>query len=330
MKITVVRPTELGTAERSAWSDMQRRSPDFDNPFLSPGFAVAVGRVQPSARVAVIEDERGIAGFFPFEVAGSRVGKPICPRLSDAQALVHRGDFEWGAGDLLKKCDLDVWEFRRLIESQWLGAGRVVDRERQSPVIELDLGYDAYADGHRSTIKKISAQRRRLERDEGPGRFELHSTDLAALQLLRKWKSAQYRRADRWDRMSEPWVVRLLDDLFENPTDGCVAVLSALHTGERTVALHLGLRTGTTLSYWLPAYDPGASRYSPGLALLLATIEAAPPTGIRRIDMGTGDEEYKRRLMTSELYVAEGRFERPSTRALVKRLWQRAMAPARH
>src|SRR4029079_12450566 len=189
MNASVVLPTELGAGELTAWSEIQKQNPCFHNPFVSPGFAVAVGRVQPSARVAVLEDERGIAGVFPLAGGGSRVGKPICGRLSDAQALVHRDDFEWGAADLLKECDLDVWEFRRLIEPQWVGAGRVVDRERRSPIVELDLGYDAYVDGHPSTIKKINAQRRRLDRDQGSGRFELHSTDPAALERLRQWKS---------------------------------------------------------------------------------------------------------------------------------------------
>lgn len=44
MKISVVRPGELGPAEVSAWHAMQRSDPAQRNPFLSPEFAAAVGR----------------------------------------------------------------------------------------------------------------------------------------------------------------------------------------------------------------------------------------------------------------------------------------------
>ena len=144
--------------------------------------------------------------------------------------------------------------------------------------------------------------------------------------MLLRWKSAQYRRTGRWDRLSEPWVVSLLDELFTDPTEGCVGVLSELHAGDRIAALHFGLRTETTMSYWFPAYDHEASLYSPGLVLLLRIIESAPATGLRRIELGVGDEEYKRRLMSGEVQLAEGTFERPSPVALLRRLRKRATA----
>lgn len=324
MKVSIARPTELGVGEIAAWRDMQRSNGALDNAFLSPGFSVAVGRVQQSARVAIIEDGSSVAGFFPFEVAGFRVGRPICARLSDAQAVVHRDGFEWDARELLKGCKLDVWEFRRLIETQWSGSGRCVSRARRSPIIDLARGYDHYATQQRSTVKKIGAQRRRLQRDAGLVRFEPQSSDPGALEMLLQWKSAQYRRTGRWDRLSEQWVVSLLEELFQNPSDGCVAVLSELHAGNRIAALHFGLRTSSTLSYWFPTYDPAASRHSPGLVLLLMIIEAACASGVRRLDLGVGEEEYKRRLMTGELHVAEGWFERPSPIALIRRLRKRA------
>jgi CelD/BcsL family acetyltransferase involved in cellulose biosynthesis len=323
MKVSIARPTELGTGEVAAWRDMQKSTAGFDNAFLSPGFSVAVGRVQQSARVAIIEEESSVAGFFPFEVAGFRVGRPICARLSDAQAVVHRDGFEWDARELLRRCKLDVWEFRRLVESQWIGAGRRVSRPRRSPIIDVSGGFDQYAAQQRSTVKKISAQGRRLERDAGSLRFEFQSSDAAALELLLRWKSAQYRRTGRWDRLSEPWVVSLFEGLFQNPSDGCAAILSRLHAGDRIVAVHFGLRASATLSYWFPAYDPAVSRHSPGLVLLLKIVEAACAAGVHRLDLGVGEEEYKRRLMTGELRVAEGCFERPSPIALIRRLRKR-------
>jgi CelD/BcsL family acetyltransferase involved in cellulose biosynthesis len=328
MNVSIARPTELGVGEIAAWREFQRNNAAFDNAFLSPGFSVAAARAQQSARVAVIEDGTSVAGFFPFELAGSRVGRPVCARLSDSQAVVHRDGFDWDARELLRRCKLDVWEFRRLIATQWSGVGRHVSRARQSPIISLPRGYDDYATEHRRTVKKIGAQRTRLGREMGSVRFEPRSSNHGALELLLEWKSAQYRRTGRWDRLSEPWVVALLEDLFHNPSDGCVGVLSALHAGDRVAALHFGLQTDSTLSYWFPAYDPAASRYSPGLVLLLMLVEAAGASGVRRVDLGVGEEEYKRRLMTGELEVAEGSFERRSAFALAWRLRRRAATGA--
>jgi CelD/BcsL family acetyltransferase involved in cellulose biosynthesis len=323
MQVSIARPTELGAGELAAWRGMQETGGVFDNAFLSPGFSVAVGRVQQSVRVAIIEDGSSVAGFFPFEVAGFRVGRAICPRLSDTQAVVHRDGFEWDARELLKRCKLDVWEFRRLIEPQWIGSGRRVSRPRRSPIIDVSRGFDHYSTQHRSTVKKINAQGMRLQRDAGSLRFAFQSSDPAALELLLRWKSAQYRRTGRWDRLSEPWVVSLFEGLFQNPSDGCAAILSELHAGDRIVAVHFGLRAASSLSYWFPAYDPDASRHSPGLVLLLMIIEAACAAGVDRLDLGVGEEEYKRRLMTGELQVAEGWFERPSPIALIRRLRKR-------
>ena len=75
--ISVIRPSELGPTEIAAWQDMQRTTPALANPFLSPEFTIAVGRVRPNARVAVLTEGRDITGFFPFERRRLGVGVPI-------------------------------------------------------------------------------------------------------------------------------------------------------------------------------------------------------------------------------------------------------------
>jgi CelD/BcsL family acetyltransferase involved in cellulose biosynthesis len=89
------------------------------------------------------------------------------------------------------------------------------------------------------------------------------------------------------------------------------------------VAVHLGLRSDHTLSCWFPAYDVDLARYSPGLWLHLKMAEAAAQAGLRYLDLGKGDEEYKQSLKTGDLFVGEGWIERPSINARMRRL-QRA------
>ena len=67
MQISVIHPAELGDRELGAWHDLQARSEELRNPFLCPEFAIAVGQSRKDARVAVISDDGGLAGFFAFE-----------------------------------------------------------------------------------------------------------------------------------------------------------------------------------------------------------------------------------------------------------------------
>src|SRR3954452_12698161 len=111
MKASVVRPQELGAPELAAWRTMQRSSPELVNPFLSPGFTLAVGRLRPAARVAVLQEGQDVVGFFPFEQGPLRTGRAIGAGVSDSQGVVHAPGLDWSLRELLECCQLDVWEF---------------------------------------------------------------------------------------------------------------------------------------------------------------------------------------------------------------------------
>jgi CelD/BcsL family acetyltransferase involved in cellulose biosynthesis len=322
----LVRPQELGMAEFSAWAEMQRSDPAFDSAFLSPEFAVAVGRRRTDARVAVLEEGTEVVGFFAYEEGRFRVGRPLASGVSDCQGIVHRPGFRFNAQELLQACNLKVWEFDHLIASQFTSIGHHV-RRRSSPVIDVSRGYDVYlADRQRSSKKVIRstfAKQRKLERTVGPTRFDFEVDDVQALELLMQWKSAQYRRTGRRDRFSIGWIEALVKDLFEISAPACAGMLSVLYAGEQVAALHFGLRSESTLSCWFPAYDITLAKYSPGLLLHLRMAEAAAAVGLDRLDLGKGEEEYKQSLKTGDLVVGEGWIERPSMVALARRI-QRA------
>jgi CelD/BcsL family acetyltransferase involved in cellulose biosynthesis len=323
MKVSVVLPHELGASELSAWRAMQRSTPGLAGAFLSPGFALAAGRVRRRARVAVLEEGQEVMGFFPFEQGPFRVGRPIAAGACDAQGVIHAPGLEWDAGELLRGCGLDVWEFDHLVADQLASAGRNVVR-RSSPIIDLSRGYEAYVEERRrsskKTFKSTLYKQRKLERDLGGSRFELEVRDPEALTVLMRWKSGQYRRTGRRDRFAIDWIERLVRDLFETRSDGCVGTLSVLYAAERPVAAHFGLRSDSSLSCWFPAYDPALARYSPGLSLHLRMAEAAAAAGVRCLDLGKGDEDYKQSLKTGELSVGEGWIDRPSAVAMVRRV----------
>ena len=125
------------------------------------------------------------------------------------------------------------------------------------------------------------------------------------------WKSGQYRRTGRTDRFAEPWIVALVEHLHAIG----VGVLSVLRAGDRPVSAHLGLRTGTVMAGWFPAYDTEFAKYSPGMVGHLRMAEAAAAGGVTQIAMGRGGREYKDWLKNGEFLIAEGRVARASAAA---------------
>jgi CelD/BcsL family acetyltransferase involved in cellulose biosynthesis len=319
VKISVVRPDELGPAELTAWRQFQKDQPELQNPFLAPEFSLAVARQRPTARVAVLEEPDGIAGFFPFEVRNRVVGVPIGFGISDCQGLVVRAGLEWDPMTLLKACKLPVWEFDHLLGGQF---ERFQTSRTGSPLMNIGDGYPAYVENRNAVgdvVKQTLRKQRKMVREIGDERFEWDDRAPQALAALREWKSAQYLRTQQYDRFSTPWIAGVLEELQASASEGCRAVVSTVYAGDRPVAAHLGLRSQSVLAYWFPSYDQDLSKYSAGILLCLRMAEAGAADGIRQIDLGKSEALYKTRLKNDEAPVAEGRVGRSWTVATARR-----------
>ncbi|MFC5815886.1 GNAT family N-acetyltransferase [Nonomuraea harbinensis] len=313
MQVTLAHPRELGDAEISRWRALQESDTAFDNPFLSPEFTLTVGELRDAVRVAVIHDGPEIVGFFPFERHPLGIGKPVAAGLTDAQGMIYAKDLEIDPFKLLRKCGLSVYEFDHLVIGQpLLGA---TYETYPSPVIDLSDGYGPYTEFLRAnsgkTYKTTLAKERKLGREAGEVRHEFAIADPGPLHTLLNWKTDQYRRTGRTDRFSHRWIVELVERLQATRGESFAGVLDMVYVGDRPVAGHFGVRTRTTLAGWFPAYDTAFAKYSPGLIQHLAMAEKAAAAGIELIDMGRGAKEYKEKLKTGELSVAEGRLARP-------------------
>ncbi|MFE3599981.1 GNAT family N-acetyltransferase [Streptomyces sp. NPDC059142] len=337
-RLRVVAPAELDTAEIESWRELRATSGAPANPFMEPEFTLAVGRVRPGARVAVVREAtaaptasgRGTGepvGFFPYERGPLGRGRAIGLGVSDCQGGVFRDGLRLTARELLSGCSLAAWEFDNLEAGQRLfvppGTGEPGGFE--SPVIEVGEGYEAYEAALRVRSPKFfrttAAKERRLgRRTAGEVRFVFDERDPAALRTLMEWKSAQYRRTGRRDRFAKEWISALVRQLATTRTPGCSGVLSVLYVADRPVAAHFGLRSRTVLSCWFPAYDPEFARYSPGLILHLRMARAAAAAGIGVLDLGRGPAEYKDALKTGGLRVHEGAVTRPGARAALYHL----------
>lgn len=309
MKVTVVRPAELGPVEWQQWASFAH-GPDLGSPFLSAAFARIIGDLREDARVAVIDEGSTTRGYLAFQVDDEHVGRPIGATIADAQAVMCETDWNFDARELIAAAGLTCWHFDHLITSQQQFAP-YHHRRHRAPLVDLRTGHEQFLQEVRAHSKDLLAQvgrrRRKLEREIGPVMCEWQSSQAAAdISRLEGWKSDQYERDETWDRFAAPWIAEAVRRLAQSRDPGCTGVLTALRAGDRLVAAHFGLLGPDRLSWWFPAYDPEFGRYSPGLILLLSLIEEAAERAVPVIDLGRGEHGYKLRVTSRFSEVAEG------------------------
>lgn len=309
MRVHLIQPSELGPSEIAAWHAMQRATPELENPFLSPEFAIAVGRFRPDSRVAVLTDGPDTIGFFPFEKRRFGVGVPISGWLSPCQGLIHAPDAEWDVHELLGGSKLAAWKFDNLIYAQkpfkpYHGA------TGPSPILDLSSGFDAYYKSLRLKMphlcRELERKARKLGREVGEVRTVSDSRDLRLLRTLMAWKSDQYRRTDHVDRFERPWLAGLLEALLETRTKELSGLLSVLYAEDQPVAVQFGLRNRSQLVGWFTGYDVRFARYSPGLIHLMQMAREVASSSIETIHMGKGALRYTQSLKNGDILVSDG------------------------
>jgi CelD/BcsL family acetyltransferase involved in cellulose biosynthesis len=311
-RFEVVAMSELGRSELARWEAIRRSSPSLASPYFSSSFAAVIGRARHDCRVALVELDGGVAGFFPFHSRVPGLAGPLGRRLADYQGVVLDPAVNLGATELLRRSGLVAYRFDHLAPGQRVFSS-YVQRGAPSTIIELDRdGFNGYLEtrarlgGHGP--QEAMAKHRKLERDHAV-RFVFHENDPAALETLLRWKSEQYRATKTLDLTSRPWVARVLRDLHATQDGSLRGMLSCLYADDALIAVHFGLRSGSTLHSQFPAFDRRYFRYSPGMVLLLRIIEAAAEDGIATIDLGKGEEPYKARFCTGAAGVGAGSVE---------------------
>jgi CelD/BcsL family acetyltransferase involved in cellulose biosynthesis len=310
LRVSLIRPGELGPAEIAAWRRMQRSTPSLDNPFLTPEFAMAVGSFRPGARIGVLTEGPASTGFFPFERRRLGAGVPVCGWLTPCQGLIHEPGIEWKPREIIRACGLSSWQFDSLIVDQQPFRPYHMGT-MPAPMIDLSDGFEAYYEKLQVRsprfCRELGRKTRKIGREIGDLRIVADSRDVSVLHTLMAWKSAQYRQTSHVDRFSQPWLVGLLETLLATRDEGISGLLSALYAGDELVAAQFSLRNGSLLVGWFTAYDPRFRKYGPGLIHLKQLAEELAAAGIRVIDMGAGAKNsYKETMKSGDGYYAHG------------------------
>jgi CelD/BcsL family acetyltransferase involved in cellulose biosynthesis len=320
----VCTPAELGPAEIAQWRAWQRQDARFVSPFLSPEFAVVLGRHRPDTRVAVLEEGSKTVGFLPYHRRPLGLGLALGHGIADRQGLVHAPGLDWTPTELLARCGLSVWEFDNLLLQQRDAFQPRYAVAEPSPFIDLSVGWTHWLQAKRAAsgaVKEVQRKHRKILRDFGDVTFEYDSKDPEHRKLLMRWKSEQYRRTGRFDRFARAWFVAAFSEVTALATADFEGVMSVLSVDGRPIAIQQVLHANGVLSHWFPAYDVRFRQYSPGLVCMLEFLRVAAERGVKEVDLGKGYGDYKEILKDGQHTVVEGWVERPSALATLRR-WQ--------
>jgi CelD/BcsL family acetyltransferase involved in cellulose biosynthesis len=160
---------------------------------------------------------------------------------------------------------------------------------------------------------------RKLEREAGELRFEVHVNDPAILEKVLKWREAKYGSKHSFSLLNG-----VLGKMLSTQTEAFKGTLSVLYAKGEVAAAHFGLRSKTTWHWWFPAYNPQFEKCSPGLIMILKMAEHIAQSGTHIIDFGKGDQDYKLHLMNGSVPTAEGSVEVSSALSLARTLKQGA------
>ncbi|GAB5443926.1 MAG: GNAT family N-acetyltransferase [Fuerstiella sp.] len=316
MATRIIRPFELTAHERSVWRSFLRQTKALKSPFFLPEFALAVGEVNPAARVIVVEEDGHPTAFLPLQFADH--GEPVAlgGSLNDYQGLIAAPDFRDAATEVLSAAGLSRFFCTKLLD--WSSSFKDdVVAVRPSPYIDLSEGYAAWESGLGSgrQLKQMARKERKLIREHGRLRFEFHEPSAAVLRTLIDWKRRQYVRSGEHDVLADGWPPQLLKRLLTLPDDCPLQpVLSTLYAGGKLVAAHYGLTGLGVFHCWFPVYNADFHRYSPGKLLLRHMLFHAPEYQLTRFDFGAGDEPYKYSFANAESAVCRIIIDRNRTR----------------
>jgi CelD/BcsL family acetyltransferase involved in cellulose biosynthesis len=326
MRVTVVRPADLGPGEAARWAELQRTPPVTFSPFLSLTFAQVVGRHRPGARVAVIEDGGQIEAFLPFELSTPGMAMPIGYPMNNLQGFVCSAA-PLDAKSVLRQAGLRGWRFRYApADQEALRPHAYAGADVACPVIDLSAGFEAYRQGlNKKVLYEANRRRRGLERRFEPVSLVWHSAEPeAALKQLIEWKSGMYGGAR--ELFADPVAVRIVEELSTTVSDDCAGLLSVLSAGSTPIAAMLSLAEPHGLSTWFPSYDAEFRHSSPGTMLSLAVAEEAPRHGISLIDFSAGQDAYKFRLANGSYPVVGGAVWAHRTEEIARRIYRRFAA----
>ena len=321
----------LTSRDIAAWHRLRDADSRFTSPYFHPGFAQSVQATGRDVSVVLLDDRLGeVVALMPFHREGARM-RPLGWPGADFQGPIAASGLPFDPRNLLVP-GVRSFQFDHLLQTDDTFDPWVISR-RASPYIDTEGGLDGYLSrASKSGRQNMSQARRRVakaQRELGPLRFEADTVDEKLLDQVIDLKRGQYAATGVRDYFADARRVALLRHLLHTRETAFSGILSGVYAGDRLLAAHFGIRADGVLHWWFPVYDPELSSLAPGWILLRELVIASPELGITRIDLGRGEDNYKRWAKTGEDIVCEGLVSRNRARFLVSQARARALKVAK-
>lgn len=304
MRIKTIHPRALSGEHVALWRAHQHASPTLQSPYLTPEWARLIGEARDDARVCIIDDG---AGFFAAQRLSRFAAMGLGAPIADYQGLVAAPSLTITAVELCGALNVGR------IDLTHAPAGLTpMDAcgEDGSWLAETSGGRDLYEAGLRQRrsefVRQLDKKARKFEREHGLVEFRAASTERSGFNALVDWKNAQLLNSGQPGIWATPWVRRTLDACFETRDSGFGGALFTLSVQGRLAAGAFCLRSHRVLHLWLLAHDAAFEAYSPGVQLVRRIIGWAGDNGLREVDFGPGDYQFKRQLATGQRMLQRG------------------------
>jgi CelD/BcsL family acetyltransferase involved in cellulose biosynthesis len=183
-------------------------------------------------------------------------------------------------------------------------AGMLSERDSNSAfVMSLHRDFDALARARRSarSLQQIRRKRRNLEAFKGPVTFKRArdaETCARVIDEAVRQRSARRRTSgipSFFDlEGAREFVQAATVAGLEQPESDCTMLVHYLEAGDTIVASYFGGSSQGAYSCFLNAFDLDFQKFSPGDIILHDLIAHFCRQGLRQLDLGAGDEHYKR------------------------------------
>ena len=248
------------------------------------------------------EDGRNILRFVGGVELTDYLG-PVCSR--DDRDEVARALVQWLSATDIEWDEFDAhnmpvpFAFAEFLVD-WTdrsGFDFVLEQEETSAVLKLSSEWDAYLARLDSKNRhELRRKRRRLGREHPDARFRTATAETLEQDLETFFE--MHRGAEG---MKGHFMKPEITSFFERIARGFSALgwlrLDFLEIGDKAVAATFGFKLGHTFYLYNSAYEPEASRLSPGLVLVSELVkESIEEEGVETFDFLRGPERYKYEL----------------------------------
>ncbi|HMP77921.1 MAG TPA: GNAT family N-acetyltransferase [Pirellulaceae bacterium] len=323
MQVRLYRPSQLTQRQIESWRELMHVHAWRRHPHLTPEWAQIIERVGRPVEVAEFQTPES-TGWFAYERLSRNRAIPLSGPFSDCQAIHTPAHLSLDIRHLLVACRLTSFRFDHVpVGESWTESAQwEADRAFE---VSLLGGYSQYWEqlqrSHSEWCRQLERKRRKLSREVGAVRFELHQDSSSAMNALIEWKQRQLVSGGMKNVFRFPWSKSLLNQTIREQSTDFSGWLSTLYAGQQLVAVHLGQRSGQVLNAWIPAHHPGFSAYSPGALLHLELLRRSAEEGITQVDLGRGENPLKIRLANSISMMAIGMVHRNRWRQWCSRRW---------